>query len=85
MLEILPGLFFQTFGIGHMYAGRTGTGLLFMFGYWFVTGINIALCLVLVGFVTWPLCWLGAVVISSILASNAAKEANENARRGIVT
>src|SRR5262245_30454129 len=36
ILEVLPGMFLQTFGIGHMYAGNVGMGLLFMFGYWFV-------------------------------------------------
>jgi TM2 domain-containing membrane protein YozV len=72
LLEILPGFFFQTFGIGHIYAGRLGTGLLFMFGYWFVQFINLLLCLILVGFITLPLCFLLAIIISPILASNAA-------------
>lgn len=71
LLEILPGFFFQTFGIGHMYAGNVGTGLLFMFGYWIVTFINFLLCFILIGFITWPLCFILAMVISPILASNS--------------
>jgi hypothetical protein len=69
ILEILPGLLIQTFGIGHMYAGNVAVGLLFMFGYWFVLAVNIALCFVLIGFVTLPLCWIGAMILSPILAS----------------
>ncbi|HYY94116.1 MAG TPA: hypothetical protein VE713_06320, partial [Pyrinomonadaceae bacterium] len=49
LLELLPGLFFQTFGIGHIYAGNVGVGLLFMFGYWFIQFINVLLCFVLIG------------------------------------
>jgi hypothetical protein len=76
MLELLGGSFLQTFGIGHIYAGNVGVGLAWMFGYWAVTAINVFLCFILVGFVTWPLCWLAAMIISSITASNAAKRAN---------
>ena len=72
LLEVLPGFFFQTFGIGHMYAGNVGMGLLFMFGYWFVQFINILLCFVVIGFITLPLCWLAAMIISPILAANTA-------------
>ena len=76
LLEVLPGLFLQTFGIGHLYAGNIGVGLLFMFGYWFVQFINILLCFVLIGFITGPLCFLLALIISPILANNAAQRAN---------
>ena len=79
LLEVLPGLFLQTFGVGHLYAGNVVAGLLFMFGYWFVQFINILLCFVLVGFITGPLCFLLALVISPILASNAAQRANDAA------
>ena len=79
LLEVLPGLFLQTFGIGHLYAGNIGVGLLFMFGYWFVQFINILLCFVLIGFITGPLCFLLALVISPLLASNAAERANRAA------
>ena len=76
LLEVLPGFFFQTFGIGHLYAGNVGTGLLFMFGYWFIQFINILLCFVFIGILTLPLCFILAMVISPILASNAAERAN---------
>jgi len=76
LLEVLPGFFFQTFGIGHLYAGNIGTGLLFMFGYWFIQFINLLLCMLLIGFITLPLCFILAMVISPILASNAAERTN---------
>ena len=72
LLEVLPGFFFQTFGIGHIYAGNVGVGLLFMFGYWFIQFINVLLCFVLIGFVTLPLCWLAAMIVSPIVAANTA-------------
>lgn len=71
LLEILPGLFISTFGIGHIYAGNVGTGLLFMFGYWILLFINILLCLVLIGFITLPLTWVVMMILSPILAANA--------------
>ncbi|HST50572.1 MAG TPA: hypothetical protein VLJ61_01075 [Pyrinomonadaceae bacterium] len=70
LLEVLPGLFFQTFGIGHIYAGNVAAGLLFMFGYWFIQFINFLLCFVLIGFFTFPLCWIAAMIISPIIAAN---------------
>ncbi|HEX8685115.1 MAG TPA: hypothetical protein VF654_01400 [Pyrinomonadaceae bacterium] len=77
LLEIVPGFFFQTFGIGHIYAGNVAAGLLLMFGYWLVQFVNLLLCFVLVGFVTLPLCFLLAIIISPITAANAAS------RRGV--
>ena len=81
-LELLGGFFFQTFGIGHLYAGNIGLGLGLMFGYWVLMAINILLCAVLVGFVTWPLTWLAFMIISAITANNAAKAANAKAGLG---
>ena len=66
LLEVLPGFFFQTFGIGHMYAGNVGTGLLFMFGYWIVQFFNLLLCFLLIGFITLPLCFFLTMLASSI-------------------
>lgn len=80
LLEILPGFFFQTFGIGHMYSGNVGTGLLIMFGYWFIQIVNLFLCIVIIGFITLPLCFLLAMILSPILASNAVERANAVAR-----
>lgn len=73
LLELLPGFFFQTFGIGHIYAGNVGIGLLFMFGYWALLVVNILLMFVIIGFITAPLCWILAMVLSSITAANACK------------
>ena len=73
LLEVLPGLFLQTFGIGHIYAGNVATGLIIMFSYWAVAFVNFLLCFVFIGFITWPLCWVAALVISSLTAANACK------------
>jgi TM2 domain-containing membrane protein YozV len=72
LLEVLPGLF-QVFGIGHMYAGNVATGLIIMFGYWAVAFVNFLLLFVLIGWVTWPLCWIAAMIISPLTAANACK------------
>lgn len=69
-LELVPGFFFQTFGIGNMYAGNVALGLLFMFGYWFVLFVNILLCFILIGFITLPLCWFAMMILSSLTAAN---------------
>jgi hypothetical protein len=82
-LELLGGFFLQTFGVGHLYAGNIGLGLGLMFGYWVLTAINVVLCFVIVGFITWPLTWLAFMIISAITANNAAKAAN--ARAGLAS
>lgn len=71
-LELVPGFLFQTFGIGNMYAGNVGIGLLFLFGYWFVLFINILLCFILIGFFTLPLCWIAMMIIAPLTAANRA-------------
>ena len=73
LLEVLGGMFAQTFGIGHIYAGNVGTGLLFMFGYWFLCFINILLMIVFIGILTYPLCWIIIMIISPIVAANSVK------------
>ena len=70
-LELLPGFLIQTFGIGHMYSGRILLGLVVMFGYWIVQGINVLLCLVLIGYVTFPLTWIAMLIVSPLLAARA--------------
>jgi hypothetical protein len=70
LLEVVPG-FFQIFGIGHIYAGNVMTGLFFMFGYWALAFLNFLLLGVFIGFVTGPLCWGAAMIISPILAARA--------------
>ena len=73
LLEVLGGMFAQTFGLGHIYAGNITAGLLFMFGYWFLCFINIMLMFVLVGILTYPLCWIMIMIISPIVAANSVK------------
>jgi TM2 domain-containing membrane protein YozV len=75
-LELLGGFFFQTFGIGNLYAGNVGAGIGLMLGYWVLTAINFALCFVFIGLITWPLTWILFAILSPILANNAAKKAN---------
>ncbi len=77
ILEVLPGLLIQTFGIGHMYAGNVGLGLGFMFGYWFVAFLNILLIFFCgIGLVTGLICWIAMMILSPILASSAASKFN---------
>jgi hypothetical protein len=78
-LELLGGFFFQTFGIGHLYAGNVGVGHGLMFGYWALTAINFVLCFAFIGFITWPITWVAFMVISAITANNAAKQFNAKA------
>ncbi len=75
-LELLGGSFFQTFGIGHLYAGNVGMGLGLMFGYWALTAINFVLCFAFIGFITWPVTWVVFMIVSAITANNAAKKFN---------
>lgn len=63
-LELGPGAFLQTFGVGHLYAGRVGPGLALMFGYWVLQAINAALVTVWIGLITAPLTWLAFMVFA---------------------
>jgi TM2 domain-containing membrane protein YozV len=63
-LEVGPGFFFQTFGIGHMYAGRAQAGIAIMLSYWVLQAINVALMSVWIGFVTYPLTMLAYMVLA---------------------
>jgi hypothetical protein len=63
-LEVGPGTLLQTFGIGHMYAGRYSTGLAIMFSYWVLQAINTMLMSVGIGFVTAPLTWLAYMIFA---------------------
>jgi TM2 domain-containing membrane protein YozV len=74
ILELVPGMFLQTFGIGNLYAGNLGWGLVLMFGYWIAAWINFLLLFVLVGLVTWPITWLAFAAVASYLAANKARQ-----------
>lgn len=64
-LEVVPGFFLQTFGIGHLYAGRWGAGIGIMVAYWVLQAINTLLMSIWIGFVTAPLTWLAFTVLST--------------------
>jgi TM2 domain-containing membrane protein YozV len=70
MLEVLPGLFFQVFGLGHIYQGRVGLGLFIMISYWLVQAVNLFLMIFLVGLLTAPLTWLFYLVAAPMNASD---------------
>ncbi|MCY2960195.1 MAG: hypothetical protein NTY35_08515 [Planctomycetota bacterium] len=73
ILELVPGMFLQTFGIGNLYAGNIGWGLALMIGYWIAATVNFLLLFVLIGFVTWPLTWCAFAAVSCWLAAQKAK------------
>lgn len=73
VLEVLPGILIQTFGIGNLYAGNVAAGILLMLGYWAATAVNFFLCFLAIGFLTWPLTWILFMIIAPIMANNAAK------------
>jgi TM2 domain-containing membrane protein YozV len=73
LLEILPAICLQVFGIGNIYAGNVLVGLLIMIAYWIACLVNLALCFILVGFITWPLTWVAFACGSSYLAYQKAK------------
>ena len=74
ILEILPGMMLQTFGIGNIYAGNVAGGILMMVGYWVTCVLNFLLLFVLVGFVTWPLTWIAFMILCPVCANEAAKK-----------
>ncbi len=76
LLEVLPGVFLQTFGIGVIYAGNVTGGLLLMFGYWLSLIVNTLLVFVLVGLITFPLTFLVFMGISIVMARDATARTN---------
>lgn len=73
LLELLPALTIQTFGIGNIYAGNILVGVLLMVGYWMSCVVNFLLCFIVIGLITWPLTWLAFAAGSSYLAYQKAK------------
>ena len=73
LLEVLPGLCLQVFGIGNIYAGNVLVGVAIMVGYLLTLIVNILLCFVLIGLITWPLTWAAFAIGSSYLAYQKAK------------
>lgn len=76
LLEILPGILMQTFGIGNIYAGNVAFGVTMMLTYWALTVINMLLCFVLIGVITWPLTFVLYLVFCVIYAQKGAERTN---------
>jgi len=80
VLELIFGLFFGTFGIGHIYAGNVGTGLFILFGWWLFVGINAVLtfftCGVwgIVAVILVPACWFIMLIASPLTAASSVSE-----------
>jgi hypothetical protein len=75
-LEVAPGVLFQTWGFGHLYAGRYGTGIALMVSYWVLQAINVALTGFFgLGFVTGALTFLGYLVFcpTNVLSSTSPR------------
>ncbi len=66
-LAVILSFFFM--GLGQIYNGQIGKGILFIILY----AISIALCWVIIGFITTPILW----IIGMIDAYNTAKKINE--------
>jgi hypothetical protein len=77
VLEVLFGLFFAVFGIGHMYGGNVGTGLFLMFGWWLFVLANVVLAFATCG--AWffvaviliPACWFVMLIVSPMMAASS--------------
>lgn len=69
VLELVFGMFFHTFGIGHIYAGNVVLGLFLILFSWAVLAVNLVLLLVGIGIVTLPCCWLIGLIVSPLLAA----------------
>lgn len=63
-------LSFFFMGLGQIYNGQIGKGVVFIILY----GISVALMWVVVGFVTTPILWIWGMID----ANNSAKKINEN-------
>ncbi|WP_157239320.1 hypothetical protein [Catenuloplanes japonicus] len=78
MLELILGLF-GLFGVGALYAERTGLGVTLMVSYWLLFWVNVALAFVLIGLVTGPITWLFYMILSPVLAARAVDQNNATA------
>jgi TM2 domain-containing membrane protein YozV len=76
LLEVIPGVFLQTFGIGNLYAGNIATGIILMVTYWVLTIVNVLLVFLLVGFVTWPLTFIAYLIIAIVSAQKGVARSN---------
>ncbi|MFI5841219.1 hypothetical protein ACIA8K_16115 [Catenuloplanes sp. NPDC051500] len=75
MLELFLGLF-GLFGVGALYANRSGLGITLMVSYWILFWINMALVFIVVGLFTAPITWLFYMILSPVLAARAVDQHN---------
>ncbi|ADC50195.1 hypothetical protein BpOF4_10710 [Alkalihalophilus pseudofirmus OF4] len=59
-------------GLGQIYNGQIGKGLLFMF----IQFINALLCFVFIGFITYPIMWIWGMVDAYRQAEELNKQQN---------
>jgi hypothetical protein len=80
-VEVVFGLFLNTFGIGHIYAGHVLFGLFVMFGWWGFVGLTIGLAFLVgcahflllpLALAVLPVAWFLMLIISPIVAANSA-------------
>ncbi|MEV0154243.1 hypothetical protein AB0H57_10950 [Micromonospora sp. NPDC050686] len=74
-LELLLGLL-GIFGVGNLYAGRTGMGMALMLSFWGLFWVNFFLIFVFIGIVTMPLTWIAYLVMGPLLAAQAVERHN---------
>jgi len=72
LLEVVPGLF-GFLGIGHIYNGNLGKGIIFLIGYWIFLIIELILMFVIIGFLLIPIN-LVIILLSAYLAYQDAKK-----------
>ncbi|SBT40687.1 hypothetical protein [Micromonospora auratinigra] len=80
-LEILLGLL-GIFGVGNLYAGRTGTGVALLLSFWGLFWVNFFLIFAFIGLVTMPLTWIAYLVMGALLAARAVERHNTIAVAG---
>jgi len=67
---------FGIFGVGNIYAGRTGFGVALMVSFWALFWVNFALVFLVIGWVTMPLTWIAFLVTGSLSAARAVEAHN---------
>jgi TM2 domain-containing membrane protein YozV len=67
---------FGIFGVGTIYAGRTGLGVALMLSFWALFWANVFLIFLVVGWVTMPLTWIAFLVTGPLPAARAVEAHN---------
>ncbi|WP_157744514.1 TM2 domain-containing protein [Micromonospora viridifaciens] len=77
-LELVLGLF-GVFGVGNLYAGRTGAGVALMLSFWGLFWVNFLLIFVFIAIVTMPMTWIAYLVMGPLLAARGVERHNSGA------